>query len=817
MASELASERAVETVGEDVGNDPPPVATAVRQAQWEARLELWAVVCAAVTGVVAVLSLVGWWFDDLVLRQPFSTERATSPNSALALILGSIAIAFVVQRRGHNRWVTTVAATGVLAISLVTFLEHASDSSFGIDGLIVSGGAPRMAEASSFGYVMLGAGLLLLAVRRGPPVLRQVILGLAFAVGFVGALGHVYGALHNSPLGAFANTAPVTAAGLLLLGAAAFFAQPDTVPGSLIADPGSSGIMVRGLLPTILIGFPVIGALCLIGHEAGWYDFRFAFVLAIASSTVGVLAVLIGTADVIRHAARDREAAERSGRELDERYRQILDNAPFSTVVKDLDGRLVAANRISLVNMGFDHEHEVLGRRASELFDNDWAYSGDATDMLVRGGDSIEYEVNIIVDGAPRSYANLKFPIRDGDGRVIATVSIGSDITDRRTAELQNARLLEERQHAERLEALGQLAGGVAHDFNNLLTVITNYAEFARAEVESASPSAASDLAQILRASERASALTRKLLAFGRREPARLEPLDLNHIVLDVKSLLQRTLGEQVVLRTELATDPWRAIADRNQIENVLVNLAINARDAMPDGGELLIETRDVVVGDDEPEHTVVPGNYAGLVVADTGTGMTPEIMAHAFEPFFTTKSAGEGTGLGLASVYGTITQAGGEITVDSTPQAGTQFLILLPATTEGIGLRPVAVQGSQAVGKARVLVVDDESAICELTRRLLSRHGYDVHVAGSGAAALDLLDAAGPFDLLLTDVVMPGMSGPELAAAATAAHDGLRVQLMSGYAAPLRDHGDTDDVLDKPFTEHALLDRVEQILDAPT
>ena len=810
----MASELAGEDVGEHVGNDPQPVATAVRQIQWEARLELWAVVCAAVTGVLAVLSLVGWWFDDVALRRPFATERATSPNSALALILGSSAIAFVVQRRGHNRWVTTVAATGVLAISLATFVEHASDSSLGIDGLIVSGGGPRMAEASSFGYVMLGAGLLLLAVRRGPPVLRQVIFGLAFAVGFVGAFGHLYGALHNNPLGAFANTAPVTAAGLMLLGAAAFFAQPDTVPGSLIADPGPSGIMVRGLLPTILIGFPVIGALCLIGHEAGWYDLRFAFVLAIASSTVGVIAVLVATADMIRAIGRDRAAAERSGQELDARYRQILDNAPFSTTVKDLDGRFIAVSRAALENMGFADESDVVGRRPHELFGNEWAYSGDATDQVVRGGDAIEYEVTIVVDGVPRNFTNLKFPIRNTDGHVIGTVAIGTDITDRRAAELQNARLVQERQHAERLEALGQLAGGVAHDFNNLLTVITNYAEFARAEVEAASPSAASDLAQILRASERASALTRKLQVFGRREPARLEPLDLNHIVLDVKSLLQRTLGEHVVLRTELADDPWRAVADRNQLENVLVNLAINARDAMPDGGELLIETRDVVVGDDERAHTVVPGNYAGLVVADTGTGMTPEVMAHAFEPFFTTKRAGEGTGLGLASVYGTITQAGGEITLDSAPGEGTRYLILLPATTEGIGLRPLAVEGSQTLGKARVLVVDDESAICELTRRLLSRHGYDVHVAGSGTEALGLLDLAGPFDLLLTDVVMPGMSGPELAAAATAAHDGLRVQLMSGYAAPLRDHGATDDVLDKPFTEHALLDRVEQVLD---
>ncbi len=709
-----------------------------------------------------------------------------------------------------------MAAVGVLLIGVVTFLEHSFERSLGVDSLLVAGRALRMAEASAFGLTMLGAGLMLLAIRRGPPVLRQVVFGLAFAVGFVGALGHLYGGLHDSPLGAYLNTAPVDAAGLLLLGAATFFAQPETVPGSLIADPGSSGILVRRLLPTILVGFPVVGAICLLGHEAGWYDFRFAFVLAIASSTVGVVAVLVGTADAIRQAARDREAAEQSGRDLYARYRQILDNAPFSTVVKDLDGRLMAMNRVALANMGFTAESEVLGRTPRDLFDNEWAYSGDATDQLVRAGDSIEYEVTLAVDGVPRTFTNLKFPIRDSEGRVIATVSIGSDITERRAAEQQNARLVQERQHAERLEALGQLAGGVAHDFNNLLTVITNYAEFARSEVAAASPSAAADLAQILRASERAAALTRKLLAFGRREPARLEPLDLNHIVLDVKALLQRTLGEQVHLRTELSADPWRAVADRNQIENVLVNLAINARDAMPSGGELLIATRDIVVDDGDTGHTVVPGNYAGLVVSDTGIGMTSEVMAHAFEPFFTTKSSGAGTGLGLASAYGTVTQAGGEITVDSVPGEGTTFTILLPATTERSGLRPVPIEGSQVEGRARVLVVDDESAICELTRRLLSRHGYEVHIADSGAEALAVLMAQGPFDLLLTDVVMPGMSGPELVAAATVTHPGLRVQLMSGYAAPLHEPGTPGiDLLQKPFTEHTLLDRVEEVLDA--
>jgi len=798
------------------GGEAQPGATAERQAQWESRLGLWAVACAAVTGIVALLSLVGWWLGDVALRKPFPAEIPTSPNSALALVLGSMAIAFVVRRPGQNRTVAAVAGAAVLIIGLVTFLEHAFETSFGVDNLLVAGTTLRMSEASAFGFVVLGGGLVLLALRAGPPVLRQVVFGLTFTVGLVGALGHLYGGLHDSPLGAYMNTSPVAAAGLLLLGAAAFFAQPATVPGSLIADPGSSGILVRRLLPTILIGFPVIGALCLRGHEAGWYDLPFAFVLAIASSTVGVLAVLIGTADVIRRAARDRETAEQSGRDIYARYRQILDNAPFSTVVKDLDGRFMATNKVALENMGFAEEREVMGRNARDLFDNEWAYSGDATDQLVRRGDSIEYEVTVAVDGAPRTFTNLKFPIRDAEGEVIATVSIGSDITERRAAEQQNTRLVQERQHAERLEALGQLAGGVAHDFNNLLTVITNYAEFARSEVAAASPAAAADLAQILRASERAAALTRKLLAFGRREPARLEPLDLNHIVLDVKSLLQRTLGEQVHLRTELADDPWRAVADRNQLENVLVNLAINARDAMPNGGELLIATHDVVVEDGEPGHTVVPGNYAGLVVADSGTGMTTEVMAHAFEPFFTTKSSGAGTGLGLASAYGTITQAGGEITVDSAPGDGTTFSILLPATTERTGLRPVSVEASPVEGRARVLVVDDESAICELTRRLLSRHGFDVHVADSGTAALAVLAAEGPFDLLLTDVVMPGMSGPELAVAATAADPALRVQLMSGYAAPLHDPGTPDsDLLQKPFTEHTLLDCVEEVLDA--
>lgn len=381
--------------------------------------------------------------------------------------------------------------------------------------------------------------------------------------------------------------------------------------------------------------------------------------------------------------------------------------------------------------------------------------------------------------------------------------------------------LEEQLEQMRRLESVGQLAGGIAHDFNNLLAVITNYAEFVATEIGEKSP-AFDDVEEIRRAAERGAALTRQLLIFSRRDVVRPKVLDLNDLLGEVEKLLTRSLGEHVELEANLDKEAWPVMADPGQLEQVFVNLAVNARDAMPQGGELVIETTNTTLDAEFCElHGVeAPGPYVRVVISDSGSGMSPEIVARAFEPFYTTKPKGEGTGLGLATAYGIITEAGGAIHLYSEPGLGTSVKIYLPASSgEPLIPQESGTAPKQASGAESVLIVEDEPAVRRLTERILIGAGYTVLAADGPERALELLnDDENSFDLLITDVVMPGMLGPELVEQAIVADASLRVLYMSGYAhqALARqqvDHGEFEFV-EKPFNSRSLLAAVRAALD---
>jgi signal transduction histidine kinase len=381
---------------------------------------------------------------------------------------------------------------------------------------------------------------------------------------------------------------------------------------------------------------------------------------------------------------------------------------------------------------------------------------------------------------------------------------------------------LENRLHqAERLESLGQLAGGVAHDFNNLLAVILNCADFV-AEATADNEPVRADVEQIRTAAERAARLTRQLLIFGRREQGKLEALDLSLITADLQGLLARSIGENVKLIVRPAAGLPAVHADRGQIEQVLVNLAVNARDAMPDGGTLTIETRstDLDAQHERLHPGAKPGRYVELSVSDTGVGMSPDVARRIFDPFFTTKPRGKGTGLGLATVHGIVTAAGGSLTVDSEQGAGTTFRAFFPAA-EG---KPPAPGGPRVVAANRgsgetVLLVEDDPAVLAVTARILRRNGYLVHAAATGAQALALA-AEHEFDLLLTDQVMPEISGPELAQRIQQMRPKAAVLFMSGYSenvpGPRNAPTGGATLVRKPFTEQALLGSIHACLTAP-
>jgi len=404
--------------------------------------------------------------------------------------------------------------------------------------------------------------------------------------------------------------------------------------------------------------------------------------------------------------------------------------------------------------------------------------------------------------------------LRDVSGEVVEVVGIWSDVTER-------VRLEELLRQSQKMEAVGQLAGGVAHDFNNLLTVINGYSDMVLGTLEPDDPNHGL-LADIREAGERAAALTRQLLAFSRKQVLLPHQVALGGVVLGLEKMLHRLLGEDVTLRTDLPAGLPDVQVDPGQLEQVVVNLCVNARDAMPQGGVITLSTSLAEVADEggAPREGRRPGRYVVLSVADTGLGMPPEVRSRIFEPFFTTKELGKGTGLGLSTVLGIVEQSGGFLEVDSAPGRGSEFRIHLPALAPGAESGASACEPNREPGGGEtILLVEDEPAVRDVALRILRQLGYEVHAAADPRTALEWLGAAEiRVDLLLTDVVMPGMGGPELAARCRGLRQELQVLFMSGYTDDsIGRYGldqDTTAFLQKPFSGQELAQAVRRVLD---
>ncbi len=513
------------------------------------------------------------------------------------------------------------------------------------------------------------------------------------------------------------------------------------------------------------------------------------------------------------HAELNRRTTQELG-EYRGRLASIVDSSEDPIIAKDLDGTILTWNFGAEKLYGYTAE-EAIGKSISMLAPKDRPDEIPRILERLRRGGSIEHYESVRVTKSGRQVdVSIRIsPIRDAAGNPVGASAISRDITAQKQAE-------EHIRQAQKMDAIGRLAGGLAHDFNNILGIITACTELLRSHIDGAAESG-EYVANIRKAVDRGSALTRQLLAFSKKQKVQLQILDLNQRLKETVRLLRPLMGDDVEIAVLPRSTSAIVEADLGQLDQILINLAVNARDAMPRGGRFILETSNVRL--DEvyaAQHgSIKPGSYVMLAVSDTGTGMDAATASRIFEPFFTTKEVGKGTGLGLATVYGIVQHSGGHIQVYSEVGRGTTFKIYLPNAEQKLGItsQDEAETVAPARAKTTILLVEDDDIMRKMTRKLLEEHGYDVVEAVDGNAAMECVEAhENGIDLLLTDVVMRGLSGPALAARLGESHPSLKVVFMSGYTGELigdQNLGQGVALLEKPFTRATLLNTLDAAL----
>jgi PAS domain S-box-containing protein len=496
------------------------------------------------------------------------------------------------------------------------------------------------------------------------------------------------------------------------------------------------------------------------------------------------------------------------------RLAAIIDSSEDAIIGKDLNGIIVSWNRGAERIYGYTPE-EMIGSSITTLIPKERPDEIPSILAKVRRGESIEHyeSVRVAKDGRHLNVSVSISPIRDSEGKIVGASAIARNITAQKRAE-------EQLRQAQKMEAIGRLAGGVAHDFNNILGIISACNDLLRSRMEP-NDARMQYLDNIRKASERGANLTRQLLAFSRKQTVQPKIIDLNERLREVTRLLQPLMRDDVEIVTLSRASSALIEVDPGQFDQIVLNLAVNARDAMVQGGKLIIEVAAAQFDSalSQQHQPMVPGKYVQLAVSDTGSGMDEATRARIFEPFFTTKEVGKGTGLGLATVYGIVQQSGGYIWVYSEPGRGTTFKVYFPSAEHKLGIEPEPEAPSviPARGDATILIVEDDDLMRSLTRQMLEEHGYTVVEASDGKAALErIAENDGQIRLVLTDVVMRNMSGPELASRLTQTHPELRVVYMSGYTGELLgEHESLFEValLEKPFSRESLLKTVHAAL----
>jgi PAS domain S-box-containing protein len=774
---------------------------------------------------LGALTLAAWFLGIDALRMMFPSVGTIRANTAVSFVLLGFALWLLQEPRREQQRAVLLAnllASLVIAIAIASLIEEFLGWNLWIDEMLVldryhvGPGMPgRMTPVTAVLLVLGSLGVLLLDARGQTPATYPATAVAAIALVILAGYLYQISILYSS--NNWGAVALGTTLGALLIAVGILTARPHRGLAALLSSRGSGSAMLRRLLVPAIVLPLLIGWLRLEGQRAGLYGTEIGLAIFAITTVIAFITLIALTARSLNRGHAKQESTALLLKESEEQYRTLFERNPHPMWVYDRATlAFVEVNDAATEHYGYSRE-EFLGMTAQDIRPPE-----DVAAMMKSIEESRAEPYRVEHRGV--------FRHRKKDGTVIhvdiansrtdflgreAWLVLATDVTEKRSLEAQVLQ-------SQKMESIGQLAGGVAHDFNNILGVITGYAELLERRLPD-DPRLKKYVHEIAAATQRATGLTRQLLTFSRKQVQLLQVLDLNQVVSGVESMLKRLIGEDITLVNRLASDLGMVTADPGQVEQVLMNLVVNARDALPvRNGRVTVETANVELDEEYARSRagVHAGAYVMLAVSDNGTGMAPEVLAHLFEPFFTTKEAGRGTGLGLATVHGIVKQSGGHVFVYSEPGRGTTFKIYFPRAKAGEPSTAVPpVRSDAPTGTETILLSEDDDALRSIVSEALHAIGYTVLAAQDVSHALDLARThAAPIHLLITDVVMPVMSGNELAQMVGDIHPEARVLFMSGYTddAIVRHGVLGPDVpfLQKPFTTHALARKVRSVLD---
>jgi two-component system, cell cycle sensor histidine kinase and response regulator CckA len=779
--------------------------------------------CASIA--LGIVVLAGWVTQIGPLMTVLPGRIAMKPNTAVAFLCAGIALVLLARPYDSSRFRASalIPAAFVIAIGLISLVEYSTHSDFLIDQLLFNDRIQhpypgRMAPITALNFCLTGTSLLLLSISERYARWAQITSLLTGFSATLAIVGYIYGVplLYGSVQ--YTSMALHTGLGFLILSAAVLHCRSSLGLMAVISSGYAGGWLARRLLPAAVVAPTLFGAIFLHTQTAP-PQMRLPFACLIVGQIVlfvilvWTLAYMLNCLENEKNAAQN--ALQRSEQLLGQRYRTMFEEAVVGIFQSTPDGRLLTVNLAMARMFGYDSPEEMTRATDAARLYVDPTRRDVLGTALQQKGALRNFECQVFRKDGSKIWVSSNIRAVHENGTMIRYEGTNSDITERKLLEEQLAQ-------SQKMEAVGRLAGGVAHDFNNAIGVVVGYSTLLKERVPN-DGKALHYTEEIMNAGRRAASLTRQLLAFSRKQVIQPALLDLNAVMSNTEKMLRRLIGEDIAMTVTLEPSLGCIVADRGQLEQVLMNLAVNARDAMPQGGRLIIETFNARL--DEAilaQHPYAkPGEYVVLSVSDTGCGMDKETQTHIFEPFFTTKDISKGTGLGLSTVYGIVKQSGGYIWVYSEPERGARFKIYWPRTAQS-GHPAQAVHSPSGLpgGSETILLVEDDDAMRELTCKCLAAVGYNVLTAQDGEVAIRVCSRHdGPIHVLLTDVVMPGISGRQLSNSLAALRPELKVLYMSGYTADLiADHGVLESnmaLLEKPFTQELLLNKLRSVLDS--